>query len=53
MVNINLRDEHLQENLQAIMELRSIGFTDDEIQKMYDKQLEQDKQNEVTSIDVS
>lgn len=46
MININLRDTHLTENLQAIMELRSIGFTDDEIQKLYDKQFEADKRSD-------
>lgn len=46
MIDINLRDDHLQENLQAIMELRSIGFTDDEIQKLYDRQLERDQRSD-------
>jgi hypothetical protein len=46
MIDINLRDDHLQENLQAIMELRSIGFTDDEIQKLYDRQFEKDQRSD-------
>jgi DNA-binding transcriptional regulator YhcF (GntR family) len=36
----------MEENLQAIMELRSIGFSDEEIQKMYNKQFEKDKRSE-------
>lgn len=46
MIDINLRDDHLQENLQAIMELRSIGFTDDEIQMLYDRQFERDQRSD-------
>lgn len=42
MITVNLRDTHLTENLQAIMELRSIGFTDEEIQKLYNRQFEKD-----------
>lgn len=45
MIDISLRDTHLTENLQAIMELRSIGFADEEIQKMYDKQIAADKRS--------
>jgi hypothetical protein len=46
MVTINLRDDHIKENLQAIMELRSIGFTDDEIQRLYDRQFEKDQRSD-------
>jgi len=46
MISVNLRDTHLTENLQAIMELRSIGFTDEEIQKLYDKQFEKDTRSD-------
>lgn len=46
MITVNLRDTHLTENLQAIMELRSIGFTDEEIQKLYNKQFEKDSRSD-------
>lgn len=46
MITINLNDDYMEENLQAIMELRSIGFSDEEIQKLYNKQFEKDKRNE-------
>lgn len=46
MITINLNDDYMEENLQAIMELRSIGFSDEEIQKMYNKQFEKDKRSE-------
>lgn len=44
MVEINLGDINVVENLKAIEELRRTGmFTDEELQEMYDKQVEADK----------
>lgn len=43
MVTVNLEDEHLVDNVKAIQELKDFGFSDAEIQKMYDRQLELDK----------
>lgn len=44
MVEMNLRDNNISENLKAINELRATGmFTDEELQEMYDKQVEVDK----------
>lgn len=44
MVEMNLRDNNILENLKAINELRRTGmFTDEELQEMYDKQVEADK----------
>lgn len=44
MVEMNLRDNNIFENLKAINELRRTGmFTDEELQEMYDKQVEADK----------
>lgn len=45
MITINLRDEHLTENMKAIEELRGI-LPDSEIQRMYEEQQAQDRQNE-------
>ena len=41
MVNIKL-DKYSAEDVQAIQVLRSLGFPDEEIQKMYDKQKQKD-----------
>lgn len=44
MVEMNLRDNNIFKNLKAINELRRTGmFTDEELQEMYDKQVEADK----------
>lgn len=44
MVEMNLRDNKISENFKAIEELRRTGmFTDEELQEMYDKQVEADK----------
>lgn len=44
MVTLDLRDTKIVENYKAIQELRNFGFTDEEIQKLYDKQVELDEQ---------
>lgn len=43
MIEIKLDDEHMKENAKAINELRAIGIPEDEIQRLYDKQLASDK----------
>jgi len=44
MVEMNLNDINIVENFKAIEELRRTGmFTDEELQEMYDKQVEADK----------
>lgn len=44
MITVKLHDPKLKENLEAIKELRDSGlFTDEQIQEMYDKQIEADK----------
>ena len=44
MIEINLGDINVVENFKAIKELRRTGmFTDEELQEMYDKQVEADK----------
>lgn len=46
MVTINLGDPNVVENFKAIQELQKSGmFNDEEIQEMYDKQVEVDKEN--------
>jgi len=50
MISISLRDKKVAENLKVINELKQLGFSNEEIQEIYDKQL---KENEVTSIDLS
>lgn len=45
MVIINLEDPNVAENFKAIEELRLTGmFTEEELQEMYDKQVEADKE---------
>ena len=47
MIEINLGDINVVENLKAIEELRRTGtFTDEELQEMYDKQVEADKKED-------
>lgn len=44
MIEINLGDINVVENLKAIEQLRRTGmFIDEELQEMYDKQVEADK----------
>lgn len=48
MITVDLNDKHLKENMRAIMELREFGiYTDEQLQEMYDKQLEKDRNGEV------
>lgn len=43
MVTINLEDKNVVENFKALNELRKTGlFTDEQLQQMYDKQVEAD-----------
>ena len=43
MVTINLEDPNVVENFKAMNELRKTGmFTDEQLQRMYDKQVEAD-----------
>ena len=45
MLTINLKDQNLIENLNAIKVLRNSGrYTDAELQKLYDEQVEIDQQ---------
>lgn len=47
MITVDLNDKHLEENLKALMFLRERGLYDDEqLQKMYDEQVEIDRKNE-------
>ena len=44
MIEIRLDDPKLIENIKAVQEIRKYGyFSDEEIQKMYDDQVKQDK----------
>jgi hypothetical protein len=44
MISINLRDEHLTKDVMAVSILKQSGlFSEKEIQKMYDDQIELDK----------
>ena len=44
MITINLRDPNLEANLEAVNILRQSGlFTDEQIQEMYDRQVEMDR----------
>jgi hypothetical protein len=43
MITLNLRDPRLGEHAVMVQNLRRIGvFTDEEIQELYDRQLEKD-----------
>lgn len=45
MITVNLNDTKLKENLKALKEVRDSGmFTDEELQKMYDRQIEKDRE---------
>ncbi len=47
MIEVDLRDNHLTENINAIMELKKTGmFSENDIQKMYDRQVEKDRESE-------
>lgn len=46
MIKVSLEDNHLAENVSAILELKNFGYSDKEIQKMYNKQVEEDKKED-------
>ncbi len=47
MVTINLGDPNVVENFKALNELRHTGlFSDEELQEMYDKQLDADRKDD-------
>lgn len=47
MITINLSDDNVVENFKALNELRNTGlFADEELQELYDRQVEFDKKGE-------
>lgn len=49
MITVNLNDTKLAENLKALQELKASGmFTDEQLQILYDKQIEKDLMAEDT-----
>lgn len=44
MITVDLRDTRLKENLEAIKELKKFGYSDKEIQKLYDEQVRIDRE---------
>lgn len=46
MITLDLTDKHLKENLEAIEELRSFGYSDEQIQEFYDRQVKADQMRE-------
>ena len=44
MITVDLRDTKLKENLEAIKELKKLGYSDEELQKMYDEQARRDRE---------
>ena len=42
MLELRLDDPHLVENFQAALNLKKMGFADDELELLYQKQLEAD-----------
>ena len=47
MVELRLDDPHLAENAKAAMSLKKMGFRDDELERLYQKQLEEDAKEAV------
>jgi len=44
MISINLDDPNLEENFRSLQEVQKTGmFTDEQLQEMYDRQVEKDK----------
>lgn len=39
MITVDLRDTKLKENLKALKELKKLGYSDEDLQKMYDEQV--------------
>lgn len=47
MITISLDDPNIAENFKALNEIRHTGlFSDEELQEMYDKQLEADRKDD-------
>lgn len=44
MITANMSDPNWAENLQAALALKKAGFSDEEIQTMYDEQVAKDKE---------
>lgn len=42
MIELRLDDPHFAENALAAMSLKKVGFRDDELELLYQKQLEED-----------
>lgn len=42
MLELRLDDPHVVENFQAALNLKKMGFADDELELLYQKQLEED-----------
>ena len=42
MIELRLEDPHFAENALAAMRLKKMGFRDDELELLYQKQLEED-----------
>ncbi len=42
MFELRLDDPHFVEKFQAALDLKKMGFADDELQRLYQKQLEED-----------
>lgn len=42
MITFNLRDPRIVEHYEMARRLQALGFSDEEIQVMYDRQLEKD-----------
>lgn len=45
-IKIDLRDKHLIENYKCIKQLREMGFSEHEIQELYDDQVKRDKESD-------
>lgn len=43
MITINLNDPHCVENIKAMQELKEVGYTDEQLQRLYDRQIVKDR----------
>ena len=51
MINIDLRDPHFEENIEAILALKHSGiFSDNEIQHFYDRQILKDREETIEAM---
>lgn len=43
IIRLDIRDPNIKENYLSILELKKLGYTDKELQELYNRQIEKDK----------